>query len=79
MSAENFGSDDLGIPGFLDRRDEVPRHVCAQCRGRLDGKEEPVRHGDALVWLQSDSGSAKLQDSTSAVGNGPTVTGSLWS
>jgi N6-adenosine-specific RNA methylase IME4 len=54
MSAENFGSDDLGIPGFLDRRDEVPRHVCAQCRGRLDGKEEPVRHGDALVWLHPE-------------------------
>jgi hypothetical protein len=51
MSAENFESDDLGIPGFLDRRDEVPRHVCAQCGREPDGLEEPLRHGDKLFWL----------------------------
>lgn len=42
------------IPTFLDRRGEVPRHVCAQCGGPPDGKEEPVRHGDALVWLHPE-------------------------
>ena len=45
--------DDLAIPAFLDRRSEANR-VCLQCRGRPDGKEEPYRHGDALVWLHPE-------------------------
>ena len=50
MSAENFRSDDLG-----NRRDEVPRHVCAQCgRQPPDGLEEPVRYGDRLFWLHPE-------------------------
>ena len=53
MSAENFESNDLGIPEFL-RRDEVSGHVCAQCGAQLDGKEEPLRHGDRLFWLHPE-------------------------
>ena len=29
-------------------------HVCAQCHGEPDGKEEPLRHGDALFWLHPE-------------------------
>jgi N6-adenosine-specific RNA methylase IME4 len=54
MSAENFGSDDLGNPRFLDRRDEAPGHVCAQCHGWTDGLEEAHRHGDSLIWLNPE-------------------------
>jgi Protein of unknown function (DUF3102) len=29
-------------------------HVCAQCGGQPVGKEEPLRHGDAVIWLHPE-------------------------
>jgi hypothetical protein len=46
------------IPAFLDRRAEANRAsaspICAQCRGRPDGSEQPYPHQGALVWLHKE-------------------------
>jgi N6-adenosine-specific RNA methylase IME4 len=53
--SNNALDDDLSIPACLDRRGEAgAEHVCAQCHGEPDAKEEPLRHGNRLVWLHKE-------------------------